>query len=192
MPDLRRIVLVRHGETVGESSIRFHGSGDVALSQTGRAQARLVAKRISRDGFDLVCSSTLSRAWQTALILTPGRPVRLEPDFREIDFGRWEGLTREEIAARDPALSEAWQAKGAEFDFPDGEKREDFRRRVLRGLDRVRAARVSSAMVVAHKGVVRTIAQALAGHDVLSPGQPELGGVVRLSCGAGNRWQLRS
>jgi broad specificity phosphatase PhoE len=192
MQNLRRIVLVRHGETVGESSIRFHGATDVALSELGRRQARGAATQISRDAFDLVFSSSLSRAWQTALILMPGRPVRLEPDFREIDFGRWEGLTREEIAARDPVLYEAWQAKRAGFEFPDGEARGDFRSRVLRGLDRVKDAGITSAMVVAHKGVVRTLAEALIGHDTLSATQPELGGVMRLLRGAGDRWQLRS
>lgn len=186
-----RIVLVRHGETVGESSIRFHGANDVELSAQGRRQARAAASELCPDAFDFVIASSLSRAWQTALILAPGRRVRLEPDFREIDFGRWEGLTRQEIAVRDPSLYEAWQSKAAGFDFPDGEPREDFRARVLSGLGRVTDNGSTAVMVVAHKGVVRTLAEALIGRNVLAPEQPELGGVLRLFRTAGGRWQLR-
>ena len=46
MSRLRRIVLVRHGETVGNSSVRFHGSGDVALSDEGRSHMREVAREL--------------------------------------------------------------------------------------------------------------------------------------------------
>jgi broad specificity phosphatase PhoE len=191
MPTLHRIVLVRHGETVGESSIRFHGANDVALSAKGREQARQASMLVSGDGVDRVFSSSLSRAWQTACILAPRRLVRLEPDFREIHFGRWEGLTKEEIAVRDPALYADWQAKKGGFEYPDGEARGHFRMRVLRGLEGVRGCGAESAMVVAHKGVVRTIAEALLGHDSLDPMHPELGGVMRLTLAAGTRWRTR-
>ena len=64
MSKLRRIVLVRHGETDGNSSVRFHGSTDVGLSDEGRAQMREARKRMTREFFDLVVASTLRRAWQ--------------------------------------------------------------------------------------------------------------------------------
>jgi broad specificity phosphatase PhoE len=189
MPRLSRIVLVRHGETDGESSIRFHGANDVALNAAGRAQARAARRQVPGDLWDLVVSSSLSRAWQTAHIVAPGRPVRLEPDFREIHFGRWEGLTRDEIAARDPILFEDWQSRAPGFEFPDGEVRAEFQARVLRGLERIRESAVSSVIVVAHKGVVRTIAEALSGESLL-PDQPSLGGVVRLVRLDARSWRL--
>ena len=48
MSKLRRIVALRHGETTGQSSIRFHGSSDLPLSDEGRAQMREAAKGLSR------------------------------------------------------------------------------------------------------------------------------------------------
>lgn len=173
---LERMVLVRHGETLGESSIRFHGATNVRLSELGLSQAREARRRIPAAEYELVVSSPLSRAWKTALITAPGRWVRLERDFREIHFGRWEGLTREEIAAREPELYARWQEQGRDFDFPEGEARRDFRDRVLRGLDRIREARVRSAVLVAHKGVVRTVIEALTGGP-MDPELPALGGV---------------
>lgn len=186
---LSRIVLVRHGETLGESSIRFHGATDVELSSEGRAQARAVRALIPGEGFGLLVSSSLSRARQTAQIVAPGRPVRLEPDFREIDFGRWEGLTREEIAARDPILYEDWQSQRSAFEFPEGERRADFRERVLRGLARLQLSGADSAIVVAHKGVVRTIAESLS-DETLEPQEPELGGVLQVMVRADGQWHI--
>jgi len=185
---LSRIALVRHGETVGESSIRFHGATDVALSEAGRAQAVAARRAIPGDGYDRIVSSTMIRAWQTALIVARGRPVQLEHDFREIHFGRWEGLTREEIAERDPILYEDWQRGAGDFVFPEGDDRRDFRARVERGLERLMGrGDVESAIVVAHKGVVRTIAEALTG-AVLDRDTPILGGVVCASRNCVGRW----
>ncbi len=189
MSKLRRIVIVRHGETTGESSIRYHGATDVPLSDTGRAQMRGVAKRLVQECFDLVVASSLRRSWEAAWIVSGGAPVRLEPRFCEIDFGRWEGLTKEEIAAADPRLYEEWQARAAEFDFPGGETRAGFRARTLEGLENLKRSGATSALVVAHKGTVRTIVEALAGSG-LPDGEPQLGTFIGLSCAADGNWHL--
>jgi broad specificity phosphatase PhoE len=189
MSRLTRVVLVRHGETVGESSIRFHGATDVDLSELGCDQALAARRQIPGEGFDLVVASSLTRAWRTATLLVPGRQVRLEADFREIDFGRWEGLTREEIAEVDPILYEDWQSKREGFEFPDGEHRGDFLQRVHRGLDRILSSDAESVIVVAHKGVVRGIVQALSGIE-MPPLEPALGGVVQVIRRSDGQWHL--
>ncbi len=177
---LRRIVLVRHGETEGQSSVRFHGATDVALDAVGREQIRATARRLDPERFDVVASSPLRRAWQSARILADGAPIALESDFREVDFGRWEGLTAREIEQSDPVLYADWQAGGESFEYPGGESRADFKGRVERGLGRLLASGAHSALVVAHKGVVRAISLALAG-DPLDRERPPLGGVVELT-----------
>jgi broad specificity phosphatase PhoE len=184
---LRRLVLIRHGETDGQSSVRFHGSTDVALSDEGREQMRQAGKRLVQECIDLVVASTLRRAWEAASIASGGAPVRLEPDFCEIDFGRWEGLTREEIEARDPVLYQDWQGKVEGFEFPGGEPRGEFKARTLRGLERLQASGATCALVVAHKGTVKTITEALTG-TLLEDGQPTLGSAILLSRGADDRW----
>lgn len=187
MSKLRRIVMVRHGETVGDSSIRFHGSGDVALSDEGRAQMREIRRTLRREVFDLVVASPLRRSWEAARIVTGGVPVRLEPDFREIHFGRWEGMTREEIEEAEPVLARDWQAGAPGFEYPGGELRSDFRKRVLRGLERLHESGASSVLIVAHKGVIRTIAEKLLGAP-LADGQPPLGDGVALGRRADGSW----
>jgi broad specificity phosphatase PhoE len=180
MSILRRLILVRHGETLGDSSVRFHGSGDPDLSPEGQRQMREAGLGVRGEILDLVVASPLRRSWRAAWIAGGGRPVRIDADLREVDFGRWEGLTREEIQASDPILYKEWQEGGADFRYPKGEARAEFRARVERALERLLATPVRSALLVGHKGVVRVIVQKLAG-ETLAPDEPALAGVVDLT-----------
>lgn len=185
---LERLILVRHGETEGQSSIRYYGATDVPLSAIGREQILRARARVAGERFEAVWSSSLSRAAESARLLAPDHAIHLEPDFREIDFGRWEGLTREEIAERDPALFELWQQNLARFDYPGGERRSDFRARIARGLERLHASGSVSTLVVAHKGVVRTLLELVSG-ETLSSAEPELAGVVCAERTTGGIWR---
>ncbi len=182
MAQLRRLILVRHGETVDGSGERMIGAGDPALSEEGRAQVRASGRALGGQVVECVVTSTLRRAWQAASALAPGQRILLERDLREIDFGRWEGKTLPEIEAADPALYKAWQEGAEGFEYPGGELRAEFRNRVERGVERIEAAQVSSALVVTHKGVIRTIAELLTGSPI-DRSEPPLGGVVLLTRG---------
>lgn len=184
---LTRLILVRHGETLGRSSIRYYGATDVPLSDLGRAQAREARARIPGETFESVWASSLCRAWESAQIIAPDCAVRIESDFREIHFGRWEGLTREEIETTDPALFAEWQVKKHDFEFPEGERPANFRRRIERGLSHLRASEVQSVLVVAHKGVVRNLLELVTG-QTLEAGHPPLGGVIHASRNASGVW----
>lgn len=183
----RRFVLVRHGETDGESSVRYHGSGDVALSEEGREQMRRACVELNRVPFDLVVASPLQRAWQSAWILGRGAPVRLESELREVDFGRWEGRTDEEIRESDPDLYEDWKSGKEGFAYPGGESRAGFRERVRRGLERLLAADARNVLVVAHKGVVRVLAEELTGEKPAAE-EPALGGAIELTRRPDGSW----
>jgi len=180
--------MVRHGETDGESSIRYYGRTDVPLSNLGRSQAREARWKIPGRTYEAIWTSPLSRAWESAEIIVPESTLHLEADFREIDFGRWEGLTREEIEIMDPESHARWQDGHPDFEFPGGEKRADFRRRIEAGLERLRASGVESAMIVAHKGVLRTLLELVSG-QTLPAGLPELGGVFQIYRDLDRVWQ---
>lgn len=187
MSKLRRIVLIRHGETVGNSKERFHGSSDIPLSDEGRAQMRVVARSLSGEVFDLVVASPLRRSWESAQILAGVAPVRLENGFREIDFGRWEGMTAQEIEAADPSAYQDWRSRREGFEYPSGELRKAFRERVISGLERVRQSGATSALLVVHKGVIRTVVEHLQG-EPLEDGTPPLGGCVSLTRAPDGSW----
>lgn len=153
---MHRLLLVRHGESEWNADGRVQGQGDPPLSAAGRDQARRAAEVI--EGVEgPVVASDLRRARQTAEILAEalgGGPVVTEPALREIDLGRWSGLTHQEIEALDPEEYAAWRS-GRLDAFPEGETRRAFAARALRGLER--AADEAAALVVAHGGVLRAV-----------------------------------
>ena len=188
---LLRLVMLRHGETVGNSSVRFHGAGDVALSETGRAQMRAAGGALRQSVFDLVVASPLRRSWEAAKIVAGAAPVRLDHGLREIDFGRWEGLTEQEIAVRDPVLHREWRDRARGFEFPGGELRSEFQGRVMQAFGRIEASGAEGALVVGHKGVIRTIALKLLAKP-LPDGQPDLARAITLAHDVGGGvWRLR-
>ncbi len=186
---LRQLLLVRHGETNGASSIRYFGSTDVELSAEGRAQMAEVSLRLASRRVDLWLASNLRRSWGAAGIVARGASIRLDPDLREIHFGQWEGLTREEIQARDPVLFQDWQAGTAGFEYPGGEARAAFQARIARALERVLASGASNAVGVLHKGVIRELARQLTGQP-MPKDEPALGAEVALTRVAGGSWLL--
>ena len=187
MTAMNRILLVRHGETVGQSSIRYYGSTDIPLSGHGREQIRLLARRLPSDVPPLVLSSPLMRAWQSARLLAPHARVQLLDELREIDFGRWEGLTAEEIRSRDPILFEDWRSRRPGFEFPGGERRAHLQARVDRVSQGLLASGCSGALVVAHKAVLRAIARRVVGEE-LPDDLPALADCIQITRDAGDRW----
>ncbi|MBF6569356.1 MAG: histidine phosphatase family protein [Candidatus Binataceae bacterium] len=167
------LVLVRHGETEGNSSIRYYGATDIALSEIGRLQMRSVRRELERrtiGAFATVFASPLSRAIESARVITSGNPsITPIEEFREINFGLFEGLTAEEIRERYPQAYRHWMADrfAPDFTFPEGDNRRAFTERVHRGLDRM-LAMIDDAppsdgyvLLVAHRGVIRTIVERL-------------------------------
>jgi broad specificity phosphatase PhoE len=190
------LILVRHGETEGRSSIRYYGRTDIALSDEGRAQMRAAARALGRETFSKVFASNLRRATEGARIIAgDGAPIVAIEEYAEIDFGRFEGLTLEEIRAGHPEDFERWQRQRLEagYQYPGGESGAAFRARVKLGMARMfkawrdgRAEFSGTALLVAHRGVVRVILNDLAGAT------PEiaLGSIHILDC---NRaWRVRA
>jgi len=173
-----KFVLVRHGETEGQSSIRYHGRTDVPLSELGRAQMRAVRQLILAYrhplNFAYVFSSPLVRASEGARLIVGESPtVSILDEFVEVHFGLFEGLTAEEIRERYPHYYAQWNADrlAATYTYPEGESRAAFAERVVRGVDRIlqvwqpKAAAASNALLVAHRGVIRTVVHHLTGHQ---------------------------
>jgi broad specificity phosphatase PhoE len=166
-----RLILVRHGETEGESSIRYHGRTDVALSDLGRRQLRAArAEIIRRHGsldFTRVFSSPLVRAKEGAHLIAGNAGLITIEEFSEVHFGKFEGLTAEEIRERYPDDYAQWNADrlAPAYSYPEGESRAAFADRVNRGIDAMlshwQPSPSSHALVVAHRGVIRQIVRRL-------------------------------
>ena len=164
---MRRILLARHGETEWNALGRLQGHTDIPLNEAGRAQARALAASVATAGIAAVVTSDLLRARETGEIVAAalglGAPV-IEPGLRERRFGVFEGLTRDECAARHP---EAWQAWQARTGGPaDAEPRERAIARMVEALSRLAAIEGGPLLVVSHGGVMRLWLMEILGEDV--------------------------
>ncbi|WP_327047070.1 histidine phosphatase family protein [Microbispora sp. NBC_01189] len=112
----RRVVCLRHGQTLWNVEKRFQGHTDIALDETGIAQAARAASLLAALRPTMLVASDLRRAYDTASALgrLTGLDVMVDKDLRERGGGEWEGLTRDEIRAGWPVEYEAWEAPGGE------------------------------------------------------------------------------
>ncbi len=104
------VYLLRHGETTyNADGNRYCGRTDAELTEKGILQAQRVAEALHGHPIEAVYASPLKRAYRTAEIVTGNRfPVAKDLRLIELDFGAWEGKTREEFVAEDPALWNSW------------------------------------------------------------------------------------
>jgi probable phosphoglycerate mutase len=163
-----RLALVRHGSTVVSDEDRFAGSSDVALSERGREEARLLGERLAKTPFDAIYTSPLQRCRETAARLAEshGLEPRPSPALVEIDHGRWEGLTRDEVEARFPEEYAQWTDDPFSFAPEGGTTGAEVVARVLpclRQLFRDHAGQ--QILVVSHKATIRLLVAILLGID---------------------------
>jgi probable phosphoglycerate mutase len=104
MPPPTRLYLIRHGQSAGNAEGRFGGHGPTPLSDLGREQAEKTAKALAKEGIDVIYSSDLDRAVQTAEPLANllGLPIHRSKAFRERHVGVLEGLTFDESKEQFP------------------------------------------------------------------------------------------
>ncbi|HOT23925.1 MAG TPA: histidine phosphatase family protein [Thermoleophilia bacterium] len=158
------ILLLRHGQTDWNlEPTRCQGWADVPLNETGRAQARDRGRALRGRGLDLVVTSHLTRARETADIvraeLATGarRPALIvDPRLAESDRGRWEARTFAEIAASKPETWRRYREHPEAFRFPGGETLVEQQRRVL-GCLRDVALDGRHALLVTHGGSMRLV-----------------------------------
>jgi glucosyl-3-phosphoglycerate phosphatase len=177
---LRRLVLLRHGQTDYNLAGRMQGHLDSQLTDTGRAQAVTVAPEIARMAPDLLISSDLRRAIDTADIVgaATGLPVKLDPRLRETHLGEWQGRTVEEIEQAWPGAIATWRSDPG-WAPPGGESRIDvvYRSRpVVEELDEeVPPGSAATAVLVAHGGMIAGLVSGLLALPTAS--WPAIGGI---------------
>jgi broad specificity phosphatase PhoE len=155
---MTEILLVRHAETDLKGT--FCGHSDPPLNDAGRAQLPAILDAIGNRPLEIILSSDLLRARQTAEAISQhsGAKLLLRPGLREIFFGEWEALRWDEIEERDPSFARAWMKSFPSLTPPGGESFLDFEARVrneflfISGL-----VRSNALVVVTHAGVMRAM-----------------------------------
>ena len=156
---MRRLFLVRHGESEWNAVRRLQGQADIALSSQGEAQAIALAATVAQLAPDRVITSDLRRAHQTASLL--GYPdARQDARLREVNVGDWTGLPIADIIAADAEAYRGWRA--GTFAPPGGEHWQDFSRRTSNAV-LSESGTAKRLLVVCHGGVIRALLQTLLG-----------------------------
>jgi broad specificity phosphatase PhoE len=161
-----RLLAIRHGATAYSQERRYAGSTDVPLSPAGRRQCAALAQALGSLPVAAIYASPLVRARESAapIAAAQGIEVTLESDFREMCFGDWEGLTRDEVERRFPDDYKIWQTEPERFSRPGGETLGAVAERVGRAVAELRAThRGETVILVSHGVVTRLIVLAALG-----------------------------
>jgi broad specificity phosphatase PhoE len=155
------LLLARHGQTDDNlEPLRAQGFRDTPLNAVGLEQAHALAERVATElPVESLWSSDLSRAAATAGIVGArvGLEPRLDARLREGFRGDWEGRLFVDIAREEPDAYAAWLRGGAGFRFPGGESLQEQADRVWASLVEIRATGPLPALVVSHRGSIRTV-----------------------------------
>lgn len=148
--------IVRHAQTLGNQRHAYVGSTDEPLCEEGLLAASLSG---IRSDTALVHVSPLSRATETAAIKFPNARQVVCPDFREMDFGEFEGRSADEMS--DSESYRQWVSSGCYDSCPGGESLDEFASRIAAEFERVVAdcaARGDESLtIVAHGGTIMAI-----------------------------------
>jgi probable phosphoglycerate mutase len=167
-PVERLVYLIRHGATDWNHAGRIQGHLDPPLNAAGRAQARLVGRRLAAFGATALYSSDLLRTCQTASIIGEETGLRViqKTGLREMHFGSWQGLTSPQIRQRDPQGYAARKADPYHVAPAGGETWQRFYDRCVRALHEVlTASAAEKIIVVAHGGVLTALGLRALGFD---------------------------
>lgn len=162
------LYLLRHGETEFSRQDRFCGQIDAELTERGHQMASAFAEAHDNLSWRAIYTSTRERAIKTAVPLATrtATPITAVAALDEIDFGDWQGQSKQEIAARDAAAFARWSAdpsRGA----PRGESVYDVAKRAMAAIDTIRASHDDgNVLIVAHKTVLRVLICLLTGTDL--------------------------
>ena len=194
--DVRRLILLRHGQTEWNADDRMQGQIDTHLSPLGRAQAVQAARVLAMMNPSIIVSSDLRRALDTAARIgdLTGLPVDKDLRLRETHLGDWQGLSHSDVDAQYPGARLKWRADPT-MAPPGGESRVEVASRAVPVVTELLQRREwgdHPAVIVAHGGLIAALTAALLGLHV--PSWAVFGGLgnaswVQLSQ-RGGHWRL--
>lgn len=154
-----KLTLIRHAALQISLDGCYVGRLDVPLSESGKQDAEYLAARLRLAEIDALWCSPARRARETAKPLETA--VKLESlvvdDLNEVNFGRWEGLTFEQIRSVDPELVNDWAELKEGFCFPEGESHSDFQGRIDTIAQGIANCHHNHLALVTHGGVIRRL-----------------------------------
>ena len=173
-----RITAIRHGETAWNVDTRIQGQLDIGLNDKGRWQAERAGEALAGDDIDVIYSSDLWRAYDTALSVAQPHKLTIQTDegLRERGFGQFEGKTFAEIESTLPEQALLWRTRAPNFAPEGGETLLTFKARVTQCISQLAAQNLGKhIVVVSHGGVMDVLYRMATGLDLQAPRTWQLG-----------------
>ncbi len=164
----KEFIFLRHGETEWNKLSRYQGSLNIGLNERGREQARQAASLLETREIDLIVSSDLDRAHDTARVVGErmGLEVQLRQNLREMDFGIWEGKDYPAIQEETPEAYQKWLDDPVNNPPPEGESLVDFKERVVGVCQEILEEEEETVLIVCHGGVIMAYLAHILGMDL--------------------------
>lgn len=156
----KRIYLIRHGITLWNNEFRYQGHTDIELSPEGKAQAQALRQRLQQENITAIYSSNLKRALETAEIINEPHQleIKINPLFKEINFGVWEGLTYKDLQIKYPEQLKIWTETPHLLKLEKGETFSELRDRALIGIQEVLSFyKEGNILIVSHGGTIASL-----------------------------------
>lgn len=154
---MTKIILERHGQSLGNANRIFLGHTDLSLTEEGKEQARITAEHLKAEQIDAIYSSDLKRAYETALPHAElhGLEITKLPELRELFVGSWEGMAVAEL--RDKYYEQFMIRRSyRDFVYPNGEATQNAAERIKRALTRIAEANpFRTVLAVSHAAAIR-------------------------------------
>ena len=160
------LLFIRHAQT--DMAGAFCGQSDPPVNDAGHRQIQILTETLRSESIAAVFTSDLQRSVTTARALagTFELPCITRPALREINFGKWESSTWEEIEELDSTFAQQWLKSFPHLTPPGGESIEKFEARVMAEIDYlITQSESRSIAVVTHAGVMRVVLRNLCGLD---------------------------
>lgn len=156
---MKKIYLVRHGESEWNTIKKIQGQNDIVLTAKGIKQAQLIGKRLKYEKIDIIYSSDLIRAYKTAQIIGENLNLDVIPmeEFREINFGIWEGLSTEELMKNYEEEMILWMTAPEKFYVNKAETLKELQERAMNGINKIIHQDFENVLIVSHSATIKTI-----------------------------------
>jgi broad specificity phosphatase PhoE len=162
------VYLVRHGETAWNKEEIFRGRTDISLNEIGFREAQLVGDYLKGKDIQVIYSSPLSRAMETARGIAQVFNLKVQPleGIIDMSFGKWEGLPLKEVQPRDGELYRQWREEPHLVTLPGGESLDEVRVRAMAALEGViQYHKGMNIVLVSHRVVNKVIICGILGID---------------------------
>ena len=177
---MQKLYLVRHGQSEWNYQRKIQGQQDILLTEEGKLQAKKLSHRLKSENIDVIYSSDLKRAYETANIIGKELNIDVTPmkSFREIAFGHWEGKEIEKLNVINEKEHLIWLKEPHKFKMEGAETLYEIQKRAMDGVNLVLDENPGkNILIVSHGTTLKTIILGLLDMEVKYYNKLTLGNV---------------